>query len=81
MLEEAVVIKHLAHIFLCLLVGFLLGIHDGHFALWKDTAAEPLQVFPYSVAMLPSADQQALRNGIHLSDELQLQQLLEDYLS
>lgn len=31
--------------------------------------------------MLPPADQQALEKGIRISEEQQLQQLLEDYLS
>jgi len=76
-----VVIKRFAQIFLCLMAGFILGISDGYITLWEDTAGEPLQVFPYCAALLPEADQQALQNGIHISDPLQLQQLLEDYLS
>ena len=63
------------------MIGFLLGIHDGYIALWKNSSAEPVQVFPRQVRMLPPADQQALEKGIRISEEQQLQQLLEDYLS
>ena len=59
----------------------MLGIHDGYIALWKGSSAQPLQVFPVRVRMLPPADRQALENGIPISGEQELQQLLEDYLS
>ena len=69
--------------FLCTaaLLGFLLGIHDGRIALWKDGSPEPVQVFPYRAAMLPREDRQALENGIPIGDDADLAQLIEDYLS
>ena len=67
--------------FLTILLGFILGIHDGHIALWEDAAAAPVEIFPYRAEMLPISDQQALEKGIHISNQQDLNQLLEDYLS
>ena len=64
-----------------ILAGYLLGVRGGYLALWKDDCPEPVQVFPYQAQMLPEKDQKALRNGIHVTDEADLQRLLEDYLS
>lgn len=64
-----------------LVFGFLLGIHNGYIALWEDGKADPARVFPYRAETLPPADQQALKDGIHLDDESALIRLLEDYLS
>lgn len=61
--------------------GFILGIQDGCLALWRDGTSDPVQVFPYRAENLPIADQKALQEGIHLDDDSQLAQLLEDYLS
>ena len=60
---------------------FLLGIHDGYIALWKDGAAEPAEVFPYKAEFLPEADRVRLEKGIRIEDKKQLIQLMEDYLS
>jgi len=68
-------------LFLCLMLGFILGINDGYITLWKESSSVPLKVFPYRASMLPQADQQALENGIYISGQQQLLQLLEDYLS
>ena len=64
-----------------LLLGFILGSHNGYIALWEDGSQEPRQIFPYQVTSLPVADQQALEKGIRLKDAGELLQLLEDYLS
>ena len=63
------------------LLGFLLGIHEGKIALWKDNDPEPMRVFPYRAELLPDEDQKALKKGIKVENARQLQQLLEDYLS
>lgn len=64
-----------------LLFGFLLGIHNGKIALWKDDDPEPIRVFPYQASLLPEKDQDALEQGIHIRDRSQLTRILEDYLS
>ena len=37
-----------------LLVGFLLGIYHGRIAVWRAPDPEPVKVFPYYAAILPS---------------------------
>jgi hypothetical protein len=63
------------------LLGFLLGIHEGKIALWNDNDPEPMQVFPYRAEMLPEVDQKALKKGIRVKSIRQLHSLIEDYLS
>lgn len=64
-----------------LIFGFLVGIHNGHVALWQDGDPEPVKVYPYAAEMLPKADQEALRKGIFIPDQAQLNKWLEDFLS
>lgn len=64
-----------------LLLGFLLGIHDGRIALWKDTQAAPWRVFPYPAAALPPQAQQDLAKGIRVDSMEDLDRLLENFLS
>ena len=64
-----------------LLAGFLLGIHNGKIALWKSDDPKPVHIFPFRVNMLPIDDQLALKKGIIINNEKDLNQLLEDYLS
>ena len=63
------------------LFGFLLGIHQGKIALWRDNQKEPMKVLPVQVSMLPEEDQKLLQKGIHVDSLGQLYRLLEDYLS
>lgn len=63
------------------LFGFILGIHEGRVALWKDNQKEPMKVFPYQASMLPEADQKRLEQGIHVDSLSELYKLVEDYLS
>ena len=63
------------------LFGFLLGIHEGKIALWRDHEKEPMKVLPVQASMLPEADQKLLQKGIHVDNLGQLYRLLEDYLS
>ena len=73
--------KKIRCFYFVLIFGFLLGISDGYIALWKDGRTDPLQVFPYKAESLPTADQQALKKGIHLDSKEELVALIEDYLS
>ena len=50
-------------------------------ALFDQGAAEPKQIFPCPVTALPEKDQEALKNGIIVRNQRDLQQLLEDFLS
>ena len=64
-----------------LLIGFLLGIYEGKVALWKDNQKKPIKVFPYQASMLPEADQQRLRDGVHVESLSELYKLIQDYFS
>lgn len=64
-----------------LLTMFLLGNHKGYLALWKSDKPDPFQIFPVKVDSLPEADQHALESGIQARSELELAELLEDFLS
>ena len=61
--------------------GLLLGVHNGHIALWREGEIIPEQVFPYLASMLPDLDRQRLESGIPIESESRLHRLLEDYLS
>lgn len=73
--------RPLQRLYTLIIIGFLLGIHDGHVALWADEDPQPLQVFPYRAELLPEQDQAALRKGIRADSLQELAKLLEDYLS
>lgn len=64
-----------------LLLGFLLGIHNGRVAIWKDGDAAPWRIFPYPVAVLPTDTQAQLRQGIRIEDMEDLDHFLENLLS
>ena len=68
-------------ILLPVLLGFILGCHQGYIALWTDGAVQPETVYPYPVSCFPPEDQEALRNGIRAETAQELTRLLEDYLS
>jgi hypothetical protein len=69
------------HIYLALIMAFLLGSHNGFIALWKDSGPEPIKIFPYRVTSLPTEDQKRLENGIRIESAGELMHLLQDYLS
>lgn len=64
-----------------LLLTFLLGVHNGRIALWKEPDPEPVKVFPYPVSALPDDVRQALENGIRIETQEDLDQLLENFCS
>ena len=64
-----------------LLFGFILGVHEGKVALWKDNRKDPIKVFPYQVSVLPEADQKRLEAGIHADSISELYKMVQDYLS
>ena len=64
-----------------LVCGFLLGNFKGYLALWSEEDPEPVQIFPQPIDMLPEADQIALEEGIYARSQIELDQILESYLS
>ena len=64
-----------------LLWSFLLGVHDGRLAMWKDDDPTPCKIFPCPVVVLPKNVQQQLKNGIALETIEDVNRLLENFLS
>lgn len=64
-----------------MLLTFLLGIHNGRVALWKEPDPEPMKVFPYPVSALPNEVRQALEKGIRIDSMEDLDKLLENFCS
>ena len=73
--------KRYHHFSILILFGFLLGVHQGKVALWKDDDPKPTRVFPYSVQLLPPADRRALEEGIRFESAEDLMRVITDYLS
>ena len=65
---------------LLLLPGFLLGIHEGRVALWRDGEPRPEQIYDIRADTLPPADQLLLRRGIAVESTEELWTILENYL-
>ena len=64
-----------------LLFGFLLGVHEGKVALFRDGSTKPMKVFPYDISMLPEADQKRLKDGVYADSLNELRKIVQDYLS
>ncbi len=64
----------------CLLLGFLLGIHNGQIAIWKGEDPLPWKVLPYPASVLPQEARQALKKGIPFETMEDLEDLIEKYL-
>ena len=62
-----------------LLLGFILGVHEGKVALWKENNPKPIKVFPYQASQLPQEDQDRLAQGVHVDSIGQLRKLIQDY--
>ena len=72
--------KH-RQLYLALILGFILGIHRGNIALWKNGTSQPAHVFPYRADTLPPEIRSALENGIPVDSLEELEALAENYLS
>ena len=73
--------KKLTMLYCITVLSFLLGVYKGKIALWKKGETEPVKVFPYSVALLPSKDRQLLEKGLEFDSLEELTKFAEDYLS
>ena len=65
---------------LALAFSFLLGVKNGHLAVWVHDDPQPAHIFPIKVSSLPPADQILLRGGIRAETKTQLMGVIEDYL-
>lgn len=64
-----------------LLLGFLLGIHEGKLTLWRDGISHPEQIYDIRADSLPPADRLRLRRGIRAESREELWLILENYLN
>ena len=64
-----------------LMLSFLLGVHDGRLAMWKDEDPTPCKVFPCPIIVLPKPVQEQLKAGIRLETMDDVNRLLENFLS
>lgn len=62
-----------------LLFTFLLGIHEGRLAIWKDSDPTPAKVLPVPTALLPSRVQGVLRQGVRVESDEEMAKLLEAF--
>lgn len=60
---------------------YTIGEYDGRLAVYTDQQELPQQIYDVYLSTLPEEEQFRIRNGIQVEDELELQQLLEDYTS
>lgn len=64
---------------LILLAGFLLGIHDGRVAIWKDGCSQPYRVIPCPAFLLTRSQQDALAAGIPIRNMTDVEKLIRDF--
>ena len=81
LLTEGEAMKRLSIIYCSLMLAFLLGTHNGYVALWEENRSSVIHVFPYRTGDLPIRKQRQLEQGIPITEEYQLVQILKDYLS
>ena len=61
--------------------GYLLGEYNGRVSVLTPGTLEPEMIFDIFVKTLPDADQELLRQGIHVRTYEELTRLIEDYIS
>ena len=62
-----------------LLLGFLLGIHNGQIGVWKDQDPTPMRVIPCPVWVLSQRQQQMLQQGIRIDSMADVERLLTEF--
>lgn len=74
--------KKIIHMIYCtMLLGFLLGIHNGQIALWKDEDPQPMMILPYKAESLPIKERMLLKKGIRFDSLEQIEKIVSEYLS
>ena len=58
-----------------------LGIYEGYLALYSGSGRYPTEIYSVMIRSLPEEDRKKLGNGIELSSEAELREILEDYSS
>ena len=60
---------------------YILGEWEGRLAVYRTGESEPDSVLDVYLGLLPPADAQALREGIPVEDQTELNRRLEDFMS
>ena len=60
---------------------YVLGEWEGRLAVYRTGETEPDSVMDVYLGLLPPADAQALRDGIPVESETELERRLEDFMS
>ena len=60
---------------------YILGEWEGRLAVYRTGESEPDSVLDVYLGLLPPADAQALREGIPVEDQTELDRRLEDFMS
>lgn len=66
---------------LTLLLGFLIGVHNGRIGVWKDQDPTPMRTIPCPIWVLSPAQQQMLKNGIRIDSMADLEKMLTEFFS
>ena len=61
--------------------AYILGEWEGRLAVYRPGETEPESVLDVYLGLLPPADAQALREGIPVADDEELDRRLEDFMS
>ena len=64
-----------------LILSMYLGLYQDYLALWDTNQPQPKKVYPYYISLYPKIDKSTLEKGIEITSEVQLSQLIEDFLS
>ena len=62
-------------------ISYIIGEYDGKVAIFKENDDSPVEIFNSYTNMLPLEDAQALKNGIKVHSEDELNRIIEDYIS
>ena len=73
--------KNLRHLYLALMLTYILGLHGENIALWVENDPEPVRIFPCRAEMLPPEARSALERGVAVDSLEELEALAENYLS
>ena len=62
-------------------ISYIIGEYDGKVAVFKENDDSPVEIFNAYTNMLPLEDAKALKSGIRVHSEDELNRIIEDYIS
>ena len=62
-----------------LLVGFLIGVHNGQIGVWRIPDPEPMRTIPCPIWVLSQKQQQLLQQGIRIESMTDLEKMMTDF--